>query len=206
MLPMSRMSIWSIYILIFLLIILGVIFAYYSNENNKILTEQKKALVQKELESPIVPSVDNSSTETNPVVADDSSKENPVSEDDWRSVYPNTKSMKIASTTVEASIASSWADRIKGLSDTPYLPEEVVKLFIFDSAGLHSIWMKDMNYSIDIIWVDENNKIVDIKESASPDSYPESFSPKEPAKYVIETKAGFVERKGVKIGDKIATD
>ncbi len=102
--------------------------------------------------------------------------------------------MQIGSTTVKASVADSWPDRIRGLSGTILLPEDVVKLFVFDSSGLHSIWMKDMNYSIDIIWLDENGKIVHIVEEASPESYPAMFVPKASAKYVIETVAGFVKK------------
>lgn len=124
-------------------------------------------------------------------------------EDAWKVIYPDTKPMKIGGVEMLASVAESWPDRIKGLSETPYLPDNVVKLFIFDSPGQHSIWMKDMNYSIDIIWVDENNSIVFIKEEAAPESYPAMFVPDSPAKYVIETASGFVKKNAVILGDKV---
>jgi uncharacterized membrane protein (UPF0127 family) len=102
-----------------------------------------------------------------------------------------------------ASVADSIAERIKGLSDTPYLPDGVVKLFAFGASGDHSIWMKDMNYPIDIIWVNESGTIIHRKENVSPDTFPESFSPPKPAFYVIEANAGFVEKNGIKIGDEV---
>ncbi len=119
------------------------------------------------------------------------------------SIYPNTKAMFIGSVEVQASVAQTWPERIEGLSNTPYLPESIVKLFIFDSSGFHSFWMKDMNYSIDILWVDEAEVIVHIEENASPASYPAMFVPKSEARYVVETTAGFVEKNGIKLGDRV---
>jgi len=119
------------------------------------------------------------------------------------SIYPNTKSMQIGSTTVEASVAESWTDRIRGLSDTPYLPENIVKLFIFDSSGYHSIWMKDMNYSIDIIWVSEAGTVVHTESGAAPESFPAMFVPETPAKYVIETVDGFVVKNNIIVGTSV---
>lgn len=118
-------------------------------------------------------------------------------------VFPNTKPMQIGSTTVQASVAESWTERIRGLSDTPYLPEDIVKLFIFDSSGYHSIWMKDMNYSIDIIWVNEEGVIVHTQEGAAPESFPAMFVPEVPAKYVIETASGFVAKNGLTLGTTV---
>lgn len=113
-------------------------------------------------------------------------------EDDWQTIYPNTKDMYLGPAKVRASIAMTWPERIAGLSFTPYLPDDVVKLFVFDTPGSHAIWMKDMLYPIDIIWLDADGKVVHIKENATPESFPESFSSPVPAVYVIETVAGFV--------------
>ena len=118
-------------------------------------------------------------------------------------IYPNTRSMVIRDIEVQASVAETWPERIEGLSNTPYLPEGVVKLFVFDSAGFHSFWMKDMNYGIDILWVNEASEIVHIEQEASPESYPAMFVPNEEARYVIETVAGFVEKHGLVLGDSV---
>ncbi len=131
----------------------------------------------------------------------DSTASKVVVEQSWSALYPNTVEMEIAEVSVYASVADSWPERIKGLSDTPYLPDEVVKLFVFESASLHSIWMKDMQYAIDILWLDEAGTIVSIKESATPESFPETFVPTEPALYVVETVAGFVAKHSIGVGD-----
>lgn len=123
--------------------------------------------------------------------------------DNWRTYYPEVTPLIIGSTTVQASVADSLPERIKGLSDTPYLPEGLVKLFAFGTEGEHSIWMKDMNYPLDIIWVSREGEIVYIKENISPDTFPESFSSPKPAWYVIEANAGFVASTSLKVGDQV---
>jgi uncharacterized membrane protein (UPF0127 family) len=125
--------------------------------------------------------------------------------EDWRLVYPNTEPIMIASTSVQASVADSLPERIKGLSDTPFLPEDVVKLFDFGTYGSHEIWMKDMNYPIDIVWADSDGVIVHIEENVAPESYErrETFGSPVPAWYVVETAAGFVETHNIAVGDKV---
>lgn len=122
---------------------------------------------------------------------------------DWRVHFPSLVPVVIGSTTVQASVADSLPERIKGLSETPYMPKEVVKLFVFGIAGEHAIWMKDMNYGIDILWLDDKGMIIDIEEKVSPETYPESFAPSKPAWYIIEANEGFVEENQIKIGDTV---
>jgi uncharacterized membrane protein (UPF0127 family) len=99
------------------------------------------------------------------------------------------------------SIADSDAERQLGLSNTKEIPVGVAKIFIFDTSDTWSFWMKDMNYSIDIFWLDENGRVVYVVESVSPETYPHtSFAPQVPAKYVIETKAGFAKENNITVG------
>lgn len=124
-------------------------------------------------------------------------------EEDWRTYFPELVPIVIGSTTAYASVADSMPELIKGLSDTPSLPDTVVKLFAFGSTGKHSIWMKDMNYPLDIIWLDESGTIVHIVENVSPSTYPESFAPPKPARYVIEANAGFVSSSSLSVGEEV---
>lgn len=123
--------------------------------------------------------------------------------ENWREYYPVTVPIVIKETVVLASVADTLSERIRGLSETPYLPEGVVKLFAFGTAGSHSIWMKDMKYPLDIIWAAENGEIVHIEENVSPDSFPDSFSSPTPAWFVIEANAGFVASSSIAVGDKV---
>jgi len=135
----------------------------------------------------------------------DRKKENKsLKEADWRIIYPNTIPMLIGDVPVQASVADNLRDRMLGLSNTPFLPEKVVKLFVFNAYGKHSIWMKDMNYPIDIFWVDKSGKILYFEKNVSPDTYPEkTFVSPYPAWYVVEAKAGFIDNHGIKVNDKI---
>ena len=123
--------------------------------------------------------------------------------EEWRVVYPNTIPISIGGIALQASVADTLPKRIKGLSDTPFLPDNVVKVFSFGTPGPHSIWMKDMNYAIDILWTDNDGMVVHIEENVSPESYPDAFASPEPAWYVIETNAGFVSRNEIKTGDEM---
>lgn len=123
---------------------------------------------------------------------------------DWRRYYPATVPIVIGETTVMASVADTLPERIQGLSNTPYLPDGVVKMFVFGALGTHSIWMKDMLYPIDIIWVSEEGVILHVEADVSPDTYPTSFSsPSANAWFVIEANAGFAEKYTIKKGDKV---
>jgi len=122
---------------------------------------------------------------------------------DWRRWYPNTIPVTLGGVSVQASVADTMSTRIKGLSDTPFLPENVIKLFAFGVPGTHSIWMKDMNYAIDILWVAEDGAIVHIEENVSPETFPKSFSSPVPSWFVVETKAGFVATHTIELGDEL---
>ncbi len=76
-------------------------------------------------------------------------------------------------------------------------------LFVFDEPGKHGIWMKDMRFPLDIIWIDNNLRIVDIKKNISPDTFPEVFEPKSDATFVVEVNAGFAERNDLMIGSEL---
>ena len=119
-------------------------------------------------------------------------------------IFPNDRVVvKIDDTKVLAELVNTQEKRAKGLSNREKLKEDTGMLFVFDGLGLHGIWMKDMNFAIDILWINENMTIIDIKQDAKIESFPEVFLPKENAKYVLEVNAGFVNTNNIKIGDKI---
>ncbi len=148
------------------------------------------AVARGEFQIPIATTTDEVVTET-------------ASSTDWRMLYPETIPMTIAGAPVLASVADSLPERIQGLSNTPYLPDNVVKLFAFGVNGTHSIWMKDMNYPLDILWVSEAGEIVHLEVNVSPDSFPTSYASPVPAWYVIEANAGFVATHGVAVGSQV---
>jgi uncharacterized membrane protein (UPF0127 family) len=113
------------------------------------------------------------------------------------------KYVNFGDTKIKVELAISDAERAQGLSGNLSLSEGEGMLFVFDKPNLYKIWMKDMNFPIDIIWFSENKKIVYIQENAKPEDFPALYGPKENAKYVLEVSAGFSEKNKLKVGDKV---
>lgn len=126
-----------------------------------------------------------------------------VSKDLNKKEYPDFSRAYIGNTTLSLLIADTDNERIKGLSGLESIEDNQAMLFIFSREGIYSFWMKDMNFPIDIIWINKDFKIVSIKENATPESYPEVFYPEAKALYVIETNVGIVAKEGIKIGEAI---
>lgn len=117
--------------------------------------------------------------------------------------YEPLQPMQIGGQDVQASIAATAQERKQGLSHTPTLPADVVKLFVFPESGQWGFWMKDMNYAIDILWVNDAGRVVYVAPEVAPETYPESFTSPEPARYVIETVAGFAAQHDIVAGTEV---
>jgi uncharacterized membrane protein (UPF0127 family) len=132
-----------------------------------------------------------------------SAPENESATDQDSTINDNNIPLEIGGAMFDVTIADTPEKRKQGLSGTAFLPENTGKLFIFDTSDTYSFWMKDMNYAIDIFWLDDAKTIVHIAQSVSPDTYPTSFVPSKPARYVLETNAGVADSLGVKVGDTV---
>lgn len=114
-----------------------------------------------------------------------------------------TEPMRIGGVPVMASVADDRAARTLGLSGQTGLAPGSVKLFVFDGDDRWSFWMKDMLFPIDMIWVSATGTIVHIEEAVEPSTYPASFKPAVPARFVIETNANFVTKHDITVGDEV---
>lgn len=112
--------------------------------------------------------------------------------------------LTIAGKSFSALVSDTEALREQGLSGRDGLGEGQAMLFIFDKSDLLGFWMKDMRFSIDIMWLDADYRVVSFEKSATPESYPKIFFPSAPAKYVIELPAGTLSALGTKPGDNVA--
>lgn len=112
------------------------------------------------------------------------------------------KFLVIGESKIKILLADTEEERILGLSGKQKLNEDQGMLFSFPESGHHGIWMKDMLFSIDIIWLDAKFQVIDYVEGVQPESYPHIFKPKQLAKYVLEVNSGFIESNGIKIEDQ----
>lgn len=109
---------------------------------------------------------------------------------------------------VELEIADTVESRKQGLSDRRELGDYQGMLFIFDTEGGYSFWMKDMYLPLDLIYIDGTSYIVDIIEDVQPCPETEcvSFIPSVPFKYVLEVNGGFAKLNRVNIGNAVIFD
>lgn len=93
---------------------------------------------------------------------------------------------------IVVTVANTPELRERGLSGTANLPKGEGMLFVFPYSSAWGIWMKDMNYALDILWIDQSGSIIYMEENVTPESYPEVYRPDKSALYVLEVPAGFI--------------
>ena len=107
----------------------------------------------------------------------------------------------------QAEIADTWLMIAKGLMFRDSLEKNTGMLFIFPDEAKHSIWMFGMKFSLDILWLDKEGKIVTIRENTPPDVFlgphPEYY-PLKDAKYVLELQAGTIKEANLVLGDQFS--
>ncbi len=104
-----------------------------------------------------------------------------------------------------AEVADEQDEWERGLMFRNTLDDDTGMIFIFDKEDYYSFWMKNTRIPLDMIWISEDKKVVDIKE-AEPciDDPCTSYKPAGKAKYVLEVNQGFAENNSIKIGDKVS--
>lgn len=123
-------------------------------------------------------------------------------------VVENSKTVKIRDREITVEIADTNSERQTGLSGKTSLGENDGMLFVFDKQNIMpSFWMKDMNFAIDIIWINDG-KIEQIDKDAKPepgksDKDLKIYTPEKPIDYVLEVNSGFSEKHSFKVGDKV---
>lgn len=105
---------------------------------------------------------------------------------------------------ISVEIADDKEERNKGLMFRNYLNENSGMLFIFDEENYQTFWMKNTLIPLDMLFINENFKIVDIKNAVPCKEEPcVLYESSKPAKYVLEVNGNFTRSKNIKIGDKI---
>jgi uncharacterized membrane protein (UPF0127 family) len=108
---------------------------------------------------------------------------------------------------VELAIESS--DRRQGLSDRPSLDQGTGMLFIFEEAQSLNFWMRNMQFPLDMIWIDAECRLVDIFRHVPvpppgiDDSDLPRYGPGADVRFVLEINAGESVRAGLNAGDGV---
>ncbi len=102
-------------------------------------------------------------------------------------------------------LAVTQAERSRGLMFRSRLDEDRGMLFVFPDIGRPAFWMKNTYLDLDILFLSPEGVVVDLFERLPPcpmDPCPR-YTPRSPAKYVLEVSGGFVDRHAVRKGDRI---
>ena len=93
---------------------------------------------------------------------------------------------------VHVEIASDDATRAQGLMYRDRLPEDQGMIFLFPASGEYAFWMKNTIIPLDMVWIDEQNRIVHVAHDVPPCKTEEcpSYPPRVSARYVLELAAG----------------
>jgi uncharacterized membrane protein (UPF0127 family) len=123
-------------------------------------------------------------------------------------VVRNGKEITLPQGKVHAEVANTPASRAQGLSGRSGLSSDEGMLFVFDHSGKYGFWMKDMLFSIDIVWINEDGVVVHVVHNATPASYfvtnpPQTFMNTPDARYVLELASGQAEKFGLYLGTKV---
>jgi uncharacterized membrane protein (UPF0127 family) len=115
--------------------------------------------------------------------------------------------LRVGSNTVQVEIRDDEAERELGFSGRATIGENEGMLFIFDQPLQPTFWMKDMQFSLDVLWI-RDGRVVEIEENvvhptqAAP--VVKTMIPQNPVDMVLEVPSGWVSRMGAKAGDQVS--
>lgn len=118
--------------------------------------------------------------------------------------------VKIDDVMLKVQIADTKPLQTRGLMFQENLPYDQGMLFIFDDEGIRSMWMLNMQFSLDVLWLDAQGNVVHIEKDTQPcksalETMACTFTNGngEEAKYVLEVTAGFVDKFGITENSKL---
>lgn len=102
---------------------------------------------------------------------------------------------------ISASVASTFAQRKKGLMNRKNLAENEGMLFVFPKPDHYSMWMKNTLIPLSVAFIDHNGVIINIEEMTAHSL--DQHTAQKPAQYALEMNAGWFRRHETKAGDRV---
>lgn len=103
---------------------------------------------------------------------------------------------------IDIEVASNDFETQQGLMFRQSMADTQGMLFIFEGMEPRSFWMKNTFISLDIIYIDNQRRVVSIQKNATPLSE-RSLPSDGPAQYVLEMNGGWSDKYGLKKGDQM---
>jgi len=111
--------------------------------------------------------------------------------------------IKVDDIPLQVMIADTEPRRVRGLMFEDQLPYDQGMIFVFQESGLYSLWMLNMQFSLDMIWFDQDGKVVHIEKDVPPCKTAleittcQSIVPDKEAVYILEVTSGFVDQNNI---------
>ncbi len=111
---------------------------------------------------------------------------------------------------VTAAIADTSSSRYLGLSDTDCLPTDRGMLFVYQESQPLTFVMRDMDFGIDIVHIDEDGRITSIQHADPPGEGESGEEPKHQypgtGQFVLEVNYNWTTERGIETGDVVEFD
>ena len=107
--------------------------------------------------------------------------------------------IRIDDDVIKVEIAESRADKQRWLMfREERLPLNSAMILVYEKSDLYSIWLLNIEYNLDLIWINENGNIVYMVKDAEPckntfDAASCTYKNTKAAKYIIAAASGFIE-------------
>ena len=103
---------------------------------------------------------------------------------------------------IDIEIADDDYSRQLGLMNRKGMEDNQGMIFIFDEERMQSFWMLNTLFSLDMIFINKENRIVTIQKNTTPLSQ-QSYPSSKPALFVLEVVGGFSDNNNIKVGDVV---
>jgi hypothetical protein len=107
--------------------------------------------------------------------------------------------------TVAVEIAADPEARATGLMRREHLAAFAGMVFVFPAQAEHPFWMKNTLIPLDMIFIDDELRVVGIIENAEPLT-DTMRSVTVPSRYVVEVNGGFAARHGITVGTRVVLE
>lgn len=103
---------------------------------------------------------------------------------------------------LDIEIAEGDYETQTGLMYRSRMEKNRAMLFVFEDVSMRAFYMKNTQFPLDIIYLGEDQKVINIQKDAIPFNQA-SLPSSAPAKYVLEVNAGLSDQWGLGSGDKM---
>jgi len=115
--------------------------------------------------------------------------------------------LRVGEQSLGVEIADSAEEWSQGLSGREQLAEDEGMLFVFDDQVRRSFWMRQMRFSLDMMFI-RNGRVSELfprvpAPGEGQDGREIRIQSQEPADWVLEVNSGWAQEHGIKVGDEV---